>query len=180
MGKRQPPTDEEQRIRTLTRELHETIQAARATQRDLAAEMATLKRILEKTAEDHRADFHQQLIDEAREFAERWREDLTTALNQASENAGLTITAKLRETEDLVAKVYGWKSFDDLRDAIVKAVIRRLGMSHLDSIPPLDETAQASMLGLRPQRLPDVVVTTPDMVDEVQKQDPSRIVIDMR
>lgn len=167
---------EREELRGLTRELHEAAKDARDARRELRAAMAEIMQVLETTAAEHRQSFTAQLNDQAAAFGTQWLAALTGAMEETAGKAAANMNAALKEAEDRVGRDYGWQSFEDLRDAIVLAVIRRLAPYSSDA--PFEEEAMANLRGLRPRRLPDVIVTTPDMVDQVRAADPGRVIID--
>jgi hypothetical protein len=169
--------EERERLRQQTRELHEAAQEALDARRQLAAAMTEIRNILDMTAAEHRADFTAQLNEQAARLGEQWKTDLTAGLDQVADTAYARLADYLQETVDLAGRAYGWKSWDDVRDALVKSVIRALA-ANPRSLTAIPDDGIDLMRSLHPERLPDIIVTTPDMVDAVRAADPDRIILD--
>lgn len=171
MGK-QVPADDQEQLRQLIREGHETIKDMRLLLRECQQARAVLPAEAEKLINSHIVT-------------------INDALNDATAHVQKVITKQ----EEQMRKHYGELLSEDSATLILRTCCMLL---HLyDSRLTLEEWISAirarctahlevgcSCLGCitvnaaRPDPYAaDIIVTTPDMVDEVRKRDPSRIVI---
>lgn len=175
MGKQQPPADEQEQLRQLTREAHETIKDLCLLLREYQQTRAGLEAAADKLLEGM---FNSHI----------------GKINDALNDATAHVQKVIRNQEEQTRRHYGELLGSDTANLILRTCAMVLHLSvptitverFMEKIAEgsnLHQTGGCSCLGCMTVAAAlehDIVVTTPDMVDEVQKRDPSRIVIDMR
>lgn len=178
MGK-QPITDEREQLRQLMREAHETIKDLRLLLREYQQARAGLDAAADKLLEG---------------ALNSHIEEISTALNDATAH----VQKVIRNQEEQTRRHYGELLGKDTADLILRTCgmvlhlsvpritvegwmeqLKRDGLQHQDTGCSCLGCMTVAAATADPYQA-DVVVTTPDMLGEVQKRNPDRIVIDMR
>lgn len=158
---------EREELRQLARELHEAAKDARDARRELRAGQAEIAKILDTTTAGHRAAFLEDLEKQSAAWSAEYSAILRDELARINDEATGQFIKNAEKCEQMMARLYQFASYTELVAAIAQSV-----HVTLQGRPLLLDELRETLLP------PDIIVTTPDMVEEVRRADPGRVIID--